>query len=317
VNRRAFLSFAAALPTKPFNRSVKQSPVPKWNLGVISDQVDFDLEFVLRSFYSKYRLRWIEIRSLKLGGEVQYVYESATPAQLKQIRSQLDRSSVRLSVLDTAIFKTTLPGTHPVGELPAYAPKHGASVKAHLEALKRAAAAVHALGGNRIRIFTFRRVARPEQVFTQVVDNLAQALEIARQEDITLLVENEYDCNTATGKEIAALFRAIPDKRLMHNWDPCNAYESGEIPYPDTWNEIAHERISHIHLKDAASKAWMPIGKGKLDFPGQFKALESISYSGTMSIETRYRDSRQDAYASTEESIRGLLHIMERSRKHL
>src|SRR6185437_481750 len=91
-----------------------------WNLGVITDQVDMDLGRVLETFYPKYRLRWAEIRYLKLNGKTRYVYTDATPEQLKEIKVQLDGAGVRLSVLDTAVFKIALPGTVPVGESPAY-----------------------------------------------------------------------------------------------------------------------------------------------------------------------------------------------------
>jgi sugar phosphate isomerase/epimerase len=145
-----------------------------------------------------------------------------------------------------------------------------------------------------------------------VLEQLQKALTVAKQHDIVLLVENEYDTNTATAREIVGLFKAIRDERLMHNWDPCNSYESGEQPFPAVWNQIDHGRISHIHLKDAQGKDWKPIGSGELDFAGQFRALEGIGYTGTMSLETRYRDARQNAYDSSVESMNGLLRFLDR-----
>ncbi|MBV9498051.1 MAG: sugar phosphate isomerase/epimerase [Acidobacteriaceae bacterium] len=128
-----------------------------------------------------------------------------------------------------------------------------------MDDLKRAAEAAHELGATRIRIFTFRRVADPAAIFDRVVEQLQRAIAIARQQDISLLVENEYDCNTATGEEIVQLLKAIPNKELMLNWDPCNCYEMGERPFPSVGNRLDHSRISHIHLKDAAGKEWRPI----------------------------------------------------------
>jgi sugar phosphate isomerase/epimerase len=181
-----------------------------------------------------------------------------------------------------------------------------------MEDLKRASDAAHALGTQRIRIFTFRRVVQPESIFNRIVDELGKAISVARQHDITLLVENEYDTNIGAGAEIARLFKAIPDRRLMHNWDPCNAYEMGEQPFPTVWNQLDHSRISHIHLKDAAGNKWKPIGAGKVDLAGQFRALKDIRYSGTLSLETRYKDALADQYASTVESMNGLVRILKR-----
>jgi len=283
-----------------------------WNLGIITDQVDLDLTRVLSRFYRKYPLRWAEIRYMNLDGRKRYVYAEATARQLKQVKRQLSDAGVKLSVLDTAIYKITLPGTIPAGESPAYVDPAQLEFSRQMEDLKRAADAAHTLGTQRIRIFTFRRVAQPAAVFDRIVEELHKAIEAAKQQDITLLVENEYDCNVATAAETAKLFQAIPDRRLMHNWDPCNAYETGEQPFPAAWDRLDHTRISHIHLKDASGKEWKPIGAGKLDFAGQFRALKAINYSGTLSIETRYKSASEDQYGSSVESIDGLISVLKR-----
>ncbi len=265
---------------------------------------------VLKRFFPRYRLRWAEIRYLNSDGRKRYVYAESTRNELMQAKRQLDDAGVRLSVLDTAIFKITLPGTTPVDEVPAYVDPRLSDFGRQLEDLKHAAETAHLLGTDRLRIFTFRRVAQPGAIFDRVVEQLHKALAVAREQDVTLLVENEYDCNVGTGEETARLFKAIPDRRLMHNWDPCNAYEMGEQPFPKTWNLLDHSRISHIHLKDANGKDWKPIGAGEIDFIGQFQALKRINYSGTLSVETRYRDSRQDQFESSVESMNGLQRVL-------
>ena len=281
-----------------------------WKLGIITDQVGFDLAGVLKAFYSTYQLRWAEIRYLKLDGVNRYVYTEATQRELKEIRRHLDGAGVKLSILDTAIYKITMPGTTPPGETPAYVDSSHERFDRQMEDLKRAADAAHALDTDRPRIFTFRRVANPGTIFDRVVHELQKAIAIAKQQDVTLLVENEYDCNTGTGEETARLFRAIPDRRLMHNWDPCNIYEMGEQPFPKVWDLLDHSRISHIHLKDAKGKDWKPIGAGEIDFGGQFRALKGMKYSGTLSLETRYRDFERDAYNSSVESMDGLIKVL-------
>lgn len=311
MNRRSFHCLALfSLLGESLRGQTGSGVFDRWKLGVITDQVGFDLGRVLSGFYVKYPLHWAEIRYLQLRGKSRYVYVDSTPQELHQVRRQLDDAGVRVSVLDSAIYKIALPGTQPTGEQPAYVDAAHEALSQQMEDLRRAADVAHALGTNRLRIFTFRRVADPNVIFERVLEQVQRAVTIAKQQDIVLLVENEYDTNTATGAEIARLFEAIPDRRLMHNWDPCNSYESGEQPFPAVWNQIDHSRISHIHLKDAQGKEWKPIGSGKLDFPGQFRALQSIGYRGTMSLETRYRDAGQDAYRSSVESMDGLLRFL-------
>lgn len=127
-----------------------------------------------------------------------------------------------------------------------------------------------------------------------------------------MLIENEFDCNVATGTETAKLFSRIADRTLMHNWDPGNCYEAGEQPFPKAWDQLDHSRISHMHLKDAAGKAWKPIGGGEIDFVGQFRALKEMRYSGTMSLETHYKNAQHDPYTSSVESMDGLMSVLKK-----
>ena len=281
-----------------------------WKLGIITDEVDADLSRTLGSFYPKYGLRWAEIRNVKLDGKSQYVYKTATPDQLKWIKTQLENSGVKLSVLDTGIYKISLPGTTPLGSNASDLNPAQGEYDRQLDELKRAADAAHALGTERVRIFTFKRVADPSAIFERIVEDLHRALVVAKEQGITLLVENEFDCNVGTGAETARLFKAISDGRLMHNWDPGNCYEAGEDPFPNAWDQLDYSRISHIHLKDARDKKWQPIGAGKIDFVGQFQALKKIKYAGTMSLETHYQNARKDPYTSSVESMDGLVRVL-------
>jgi sugar phosphate isomerase/epimerase len=283
-----------------------------WKLGVITDEVSPDLAETLKTFYPKYQLAWAEIRNLKLGGKNKYVYKSASPDEIKDIRKQLDGAGVKLSILDTAFYKIPLPGTKPLGEGATELNPGEGEFARQMDELKRAADAAHALGTNKLRIFTFSRVADPDAIFDRIVEELHKALGVAKEQDVLLVVENEHSCNTATGTETAKLFKAVKDRRLMHNWDPGNCFEGGEEPFPKAWNMLDHTRIGHIHLKDAAGKAWKPIGAGEIDFAGQFKALKDMKYSGTLSLETHYRNAAHDLYASSVESMDGLFAVLKK-----
>ena len=283
-----------------------------WKLGVITDEVSPDLSIVLAKFYPKYGLKWAEIRNLKLDARDRYFYRSATPQQAKAVRKQLDDVGVKMSILDSGIYKIALPGTKPLGENASDLNPAEGEYGRQLEDLKRAAELAHILGTDRIRIFTFKRVADPNEIFNRIVEDLNKALVVAGQMNVTLVVENEFDCNTGTGAESAKLFKAISDRRLMHNWDPGNCYEAGEKPFPDAWNQLDHSRISHIHLKDAKGKKWMPVGAGEIDFVGQFEALKKIGYDGTMSLETHYKNAQKDPFQSSVESMDGLVRTLKK-----
>ncbi len=281
-----------------------------WKLGVITDEVSPDLGETLKTFYPKYGLGWAEIRNLQIGGKNKYVYKSASKEEIKDIRKQLDDAGIKLSMLDTGFYKIALPGTKPLHESASELNPAEGEFARQMDELKRASDAAHVLGTKKVRIFTFLRVPDPDTIFDRIVDELHKAIMVAKEQDIVLVVENEHSCNTATGSETAKLFNAVKDRTLMHNWDPGNCFEAGEEPFPKGWNMLDHERIIHIHLKDAAGKEWKPIGAGEIDFIGQFKALKNMQFNQTMSLETHYRNAAHNAYASSVESMDGLFSVL-------
>jgi L-ribulose-5-phosphate 3-epimerase len=313
MNRRQFLQLgAASLGALPVLSSDATFDYP-WKLGVITDEVDFNLSRVLTEFVPKYGLKWAELRDLTLNGRPAYVYKDANDAQLGDIRKQLDDAGVKLSVLDTAVYKIALPGTMPLGENASDLHPASGEYAHQMEDLKRSAAAAHVLGTEKVRIFAFKRVAKPNDIFQRIVDDLGKAVAVAKEHGVILVLENEFSCNVATGTETGRLFSAIADRTLMHNWDPGNCIEAGENPFPEAWDKLDHSRIAHIHLKDSDGHKWLPIGAGHIDFSGQFQALKQIQYAGTMSLETHYRNARKDLYTSSVESMDGLVRVLSRT----
>jgi sugar phosphate isomerase/epimerase len=101
-------------------------------------------------------------------------------------------------------------------------------------------------------------------------------------------------CNTATGTEAAKVLAAVRTPHLMLNWDPGNASERGEIPYPNGYDLLPKDRIGHCHCKDSVKKpdgkyTWAPMGGGMIDWVGQFKALKRDGYHFAVSLETHWR----------------------------
>jgi sugar phosphate isomerase/epimerase len=112
---------------------------------------------------------------------------------------------------------------------------------------------------------------------------------------VILVLENEASCNTATAAEAAKVLAAISSPDLMLNWDPGNAAEHDEKPYPDGYNLLPKDRIGHCHCKDAVKKPdgsgyqWAAMGRGIIDWIGQFKALKRDGYHFAVSLETHWR----------------------------
>jgi sugar phosphate isomerase/epimerase len=168
-----------------------------------------------------------------------------------------------------------------------------------------------ALDTERVRCFDFWRLDDQAPYRSAINDKLREAAETTGKQGLLLVLENEMSCNTATGAEAAKVLAAIPSPHFVVNWDPGNAFAAGEErPYPDGYDLLPKDRIGHCHCKDAVRKpdgkyGWAPVGKGSVDWVGQFKALKRDGYHHAVSLETHWRGAGTPE-ASTRISMAGL-----------
>ena len=310
VTRRDFLAGGTAA-------LVLGTAIPGWaaeltqfKLGVITDEVTQDLEKAL-VWAKGFGLKWVELRFI--WGK--YVTDF-TPDDVKRAKDLLAKYDLQVSVIDTSYFKAPLPGTESRFADSKNDPLQSPYAKQG-QLIENAMARAKDFGTDKIRIFSFLRVPDPKTVFDRVASELAKTAEVAKREGIRLLLENEFTCNVATGVESAAMLGAVKAPALGLNWDPGNAFEAGELrPYPDGYAPLDKKRLWHMHLKDArpnpnrGGPVWRPVGGGKIDYVGQFRALLKDGYSGTLSLETHYLNAAKDKEASSRESMNGLLEII-------
>jgi L-ribulose-5-phosphate 3-epimerase len=309
MKRREFVASGAAaallsaLPAGAAN-------VKQFKLGVISDEITLNFEQALL-WIKSFGLEWVELRFVW----DKYVTEF-TADDVKKAQDLLAKHGMKVSVLDSAYFKTLLPGTE--SKFAEGKPDPLQSDFSQQNALlERAIARANDFGTDKVRIFAFLRVAEPKTVFDRVAKELERTAAIAQREGIRLVLENEFSCNVATGAEGAAMLSVVKSPALGLNWDPGNAYDAGETPFPNGYETLDKKRMWHIHLKDAAPNPngggtrWMPIGSGKIDFVGQFRALIKNGYEGTMSLETHYLNAAKNKEASSRESMEGLLKVIQ------
>ena len=308
MRRREFLASGAAMSLLSA-MPAWAADVKRFALGVITDEVTQDFEQAL--LWTKgFGLDWVELRFL--WGK--YVTELSAE-DVKHAKDLLAKHGLEVSVVDSAYFKTLLPGTQSkfnTGKADPLQSDFGAQKGILERAMQRA----KDFGTEKIRIFACLRVEDPKSVFDRVAKELESTAAIAQREGIRLLLENEFTCNVATGAEGAAMLNLVKSPALGLNWDPGNAYEAGETPFPNGYEALDKKRIWHMHLKDAApgakggAPAWKPVGGGEIDFVGQFRALIKDGYQGTMSLETHYLNAAKNKEASSRESMEGLLKVI-------
>ena len=308
MNRRQFVgsSVAAALLC---GSAARGAELKRFKLGVITDEVTQDFEWAVE-WVKGFGLQWVELRFLWN----KYVTD-LTPDQVKRAQDVIAKHGMKVSVVDSAYFKTLLPGTESKFAEGKPDPLQS-SFDRQNAILESAMARAKDFGTDKVRIFAFLRVQDPHLVFDRVAKELERTAAVAHREGIRLVLENEFSCNVATGAEGAAMLNAVKSPALGLNWDPGNAYAAGETPFPNGYDPIDKKRMWHMHLKDAAPNpnggeaVWRPIGGGKIDFVGQFRALIKNDYEGTMSLETHYLNPAKNKEQSSRESMEGLLKVI-------
>jgi len=203
--------------------------------------------------------------------------------EVAEARRILEKYKLRVTDIASPLFKVDWPDA-PKSR---FSPK-GAKFNADFtygqqgEVLERSIALAKAFNTDRVRCFDFWRLDDPAPYRAAINAKLFEAANTAGKQGITLILENEYACNTATGAEAAQTLAGVQSPSLMLNWDPGNAAGRGETPYPGAYNLLPKNRIGHCHCKDIAKiadakdePAWAAMGAGVIDWVGQFTRAQA------------------------------------------
>ncbi len=315
MDRRGILKLAGAAMVAKLVQSVGAAELNRLKIGVITDEISNDLEVAIR-FLQGYGLRYVEMR--KVWGDT-FVTE-ADDATIRKIRALLDKHKMKPVVLASAYLKTTLPGTRPVEGIDRdQFQLFNLTYKDQPALLERSIARAKELGCGYVRIFSFWRTEDREKLFPRIAEDLTKSAEIAQQRKIKLVLENEHTTNVASGAETARMLDLVKHPALGLNWDAGNAYATGERPFPDGFSKLPKDRLWNIHIKDAVrdpktkKHRWMPVGKGEIDYLGQFRAMLKDGYRGVFSLETHYVHPTKNKELATKESLDGLLDVLKRA----
>jgi L-ribulose-5-phosphate 3-epimerase len=297
LNRRQLLRIGAASPLIPLWAGEKL----KSRLGVTTDEIDDDPE-VAAQFLREFGLGYAEVRN------VWGKYNTAQPVErIRELRAIFDKHTIKTSVLDTGFFKIPLPPDTPEGRSVIdnqWAMFEGAMQRAKI------------LGTDKLRVFGFTYKGElDKEAYTRIFGLLAEAARRARARGFRLAVENVGGSYISTGAESAMLLKAVTNPALGLTWDPNNAAESGERPFPDGYRKLDASRIFNVHLRDfrhtpAGKVEWTAVGQGEFDNLGQLRALLKSGYKEEFTLETHYRSPRGKAYASRT-SLTALLKVFD------
>lgn len=272
-----------------------------FRIAVINDEIGQDFDHVCQVVSREFGLHWIELRGMWNKNIV-----NLDAKEVSDARKILEKYQLRVTDIASPLFKTDWPGA-PKSPFSPETPQFGAdfTFDQQNDVLDRSIALAKAFQTKRIRCFDFWRLDDQSLYRAAMNERLFAAAKVAEQQDMILLLENEPACNTATGAEAAKTLAGIATPALMLNWDPGNAITRGEIPYPNGYHLLPKDRIGHCHCKDARKKPngndyeWAAMGRGEVDWTGQFAALQRDGYHFAVSLETHWRGA-----ATPEESTR-------------
>ena len=289
LRRREFLAGMAAITVATSASSfpaLAQSTSP-FRVAVINDEISQDFGHACEVASHDFGMHWIELRGMWKKNIV-----NLDDNDVAEARRILDKYQLKVTDIASPLFKVDWPGA-PKSKF-SESKTFGASFTLNQqdEVLDRAIAMAKAFGTDRVRCFDFWRLEDQSPYRAAMNDKLREAAEKCAKQGITLVLENEHACNTATGAEAAKVLAEVKTPTFMLNWDPGNAAAAGEIPFPDGYNLLPKDRIGHCHCKDVVKKGkkydWAPMGGGIIDWAGQFKALKRDGYHFAVSLETHW-----------------------------
>jgi len=291
VHHLGMITAVTSLSSIPGYASMDPPVKSPFRIAVINDEITQDFGRACEVASKEFGMEWIELRGmwnknlLKLDAK-----------EIDEARRILEKYQLRVTDIASPLFKVDWPGAPPSK----FSPKRDQfnadfTFDQQDEVLERSIELAKTFNTDRVRFFDFWRLEDQAPYRAPMNEKLRAAAEKAAKKNVILVLENEPACNTATAAEAVKVLGAISTPNLMLNWDPGNAAERGERPYPDGYDLLPKDRIGHCHCKDAAKKSggsgyeWAAMGRGIIDWVGQFKALKRDGYHFAVSLETHWR----------------------------
>ena len=195
---------------------------------------------------------------------------------------------------------------------------------AHMDALKRVIHMAQIVGSPLVRIMTNKK----EQIlwgyggaekwnvakgaWDKTLPLIAPAVELARSESVTLVVETGNGTMVNSNYTARKLIDDLDAKDVLKVlWDPANNCWCHERAFPDGYSELADGYLGHIHIKDVSvdtPRATLTVermGEGQLadQFAPMAEALRRDAYDGVISFESVYHPGNGDFEAGFRASI--------------
>jgi L-ribulose-5-phosphate 3-epimerase len=288
----ALTALSKGLPSRM--SATEKKDTPRWKspfrVAVITDEISQDFDHACHVAAREFGMQWIEVRGLWNKNLMKLA-----SAEIAEAQKIVTKYQLRVTDIGSPLFKVDWPGA-PTSK---YSPKRDQfnadfTYDQQPEVLEKCIEVAKTFQTDRVRGFDFWRLEDQAPYRKAINAKLQDAAAQLGKHGIIFLLENEMSCNTATGAEAAKTLADVQSPNFLLNWDPGNAAARGEIAYPDGFELLPNNRVGHCHCKDVVLKSggegfeWMPVGKGIIDWVGQFQALKKAGYDLGVSLETHW-----------------------------
>ncbi len=264
------------------------------------------------------------VHNFELRGYFSERVPSFTHYQKDKLQETLDLYQAKVVAISPGLFKFPFPQSRwtsfPVACIETDIYHQWRSVqdlaKVHLnELLPASIEYAKDLGAQIINVFSFHRGGDAAcQAPDSVLRLLDQAAEFTSLAGLKLCIEVESGFWGDTGKAASQLLKDVGNPNLHINWDPANAFEACEVPFPTGYNFVKG-KIAHIHFKDAhlqQNGQVCYVTNGDIDWNGQIQALVQDGYTGYISVETHM----QPKVASASQSLKRLNELISANKEN-
>src|SRR3989442_1643352 len=169
-----------------------------FRVSVITDELTQDFGRALEIASLDFGLDWVELRGMWNKNLMRL-----DAKEIEEARRLLERHPLRVSDLASPLFKGDWPGAPRSKFSPQRRDQFGAdfTFEQQDEVLERGLELARVFRTDRLRCFDFWRLDDPAPYRAAMDTKLLQAATKAGNKGMILLLENEHDCNTATGVE--------------------------------------------------------------------------------------------------------------------
>lgn len=237
----------------------------KFIFSGFADEISPELDVQI-SVLNKLGIGYMEMRGVNGKNVSDY-----TPEEIKEIKKTLDAGGIKVSSVGSPIGKIGV----------------NDDFDAHMAKLKNVIEIAKILETKYIRMFSFypEKGQNPDECRDEVLRRIKAMVELAKENDIILLHENEKDIYGEDAKRCLDVLESVNEANLRAVFDPANFVQCKQETYPEAYNMLK-DYVVYVHIKDADEDGTVvPAGKGLGHVKEIITELHKAGYEGFLSLE--------------------------------